>query len=99
MMSGLTIGLLSLDITSLEVLARSGHPSERKYAKWIGRIVKYHHWLLVTLLLSNAAAVETMPIFLNQIANEIVSIIISITLVLLFGEYVVHPFVCLSVCL
>ena len=86
MMSGLTIGLLSLDITSLEVLSRSGHPSEKKYAKWIVRIVKYHHWLLVTLLLSNAAAVETMPIFLNQIASEIISIVISITLVLLFGE-------------
>lgn len=86
MMSGLTIGLLSLDITSLEVLSRSGHPSEKKYANRIGRVVKHHHWLLVTLLLSNAAAVETMPIFLNQIANEIVAIIISITLVLMFGE-------------
>ena len=52
-MSGLTIALLSL-----EVLCRSGHPSEKKYAKWIVRIVKYHHCFLVTLLLSNAAAVE-----------------------------------------
>ena len=86
MMSGLTIGLLSLDITSLEVLSRSGHPSEKKYAKWIVRVVKHHHWLLVTLLLANAGAVETMPIFLNQIASEIISIVISITLVLLFGE-------------
>ena len=84
--SGLTIGLLSLDITSLEVLACSGRPSERKYAKWVVGIVKYHHWLLVTLLLSYAAAVEAMPIFLNQIANEIVSIIISITLVFLLVE-------------
>ena len=86
MMSGLTIGLLSLDITSLEVLGKGGHPSEQRYAKWIVKIVKHHHWLLVTLLLANACAVEAMPIFLNQIANEYVSIIVSITLVLLFGE-------------
>ena len=85
-MSGLTIGLLSLDILSLEVLKKSGKPIERKYASRIITLVKRHHLLLVTLLLANAIAVESMPIFLNKITNEIVAIVVSVTAVLLFGE-------------
>ena len=85
-MSGLTMGLLSLDILSLEVLKRSGKPKEQKYASRIITLVKQHHLLLVTLLLANAVAVESMPIFLNKITNEIVAIVVSVTAVLLFGE-------------
>lgn len=85
-MSGLTMGLLSLDVTSLEVLKRGGKPKEQKYASRIIGIVKRHHLLLVTLLLANAVAVESMPIFLEKITNEIVAIVVSVTAVLLFGE-------------
>ncbi len=85
-MSGLTMGLLSLDIMSLEVLKRGGEPKEKKYARRILMLVKRHHLLLVTLLLANAVAVETMPIFLNMITLEIVAILVSVTAVLLFGE-------------
>ena len=85
-MSGLTMGLLSLDKMSLEVLKRGGKPKQKKYAKRILLIVKRHHLLLVTLLLANALAVEAMPVFLSKITNEIVAIIVSVTAVLLFGE-------------
>ncbi len=85
-MSGLTMGLLSLDVMSLEVLKRGGKPKEQKYAARIVGIVKRHHLLLVTLLLANALAVESMPIFLEKLTNEIVAIIVSVTAVLLFGE-------------
>ena len=86
LMSGLTMGLLSLDIVSLEVLKRSGKPRQQKYAGRIINLVRQHHLLLVTLLLANAAAVESMPIFLDKITNEIVAILISVTAVLVFGE-------------
>ena len=85
-MSGLTIGLLSLDPMSLMVLKRGGKPKEKKYAARILFLVKRHHLLLVTLLLANAAAVEAMPIALAKITNEIVAIVVSVTAVLLFGE-------------
>lgn len=54
LMSGLTLGLLSLDITSLMVLKNSGPPKERMYAARIIPLVKHKHLLLVTLLLCNA---------------------------------------------
>lgn len=86
LMSGLTLGLLSLDKVSLEVLSRGGKPRQQKYAKRILMLVRRHHLLLVTLLISNAAAVEAMPIFLAKITSEVVAIIVSVTAVLLFGE-------------
>ena len=88
MASGLTMGLLSLDITSLKVLQRGGKPKIRKYASRIITVVKNHHLLLVTLLLANATAAETMPIFLGKITTEVVAILVSVTAVLLFGELV-----------
>ena len=99
LMSGLTMGLLSLDIMSLEVLTRGGKPRQKKYAKRILHIVRRHHLLLVTLLLANAIAVEAMPIFLSKITNEIVAIVVSVTAVLLFGElveYCKNGFECLK---
>lgn len=63
------------------------HPfSSQRYSKRILTLVKRHHLLLVTLLLANAVAVETMPIFLSKITSEVVAIIVSVTAVLLFGE-------------
>ena len=82
------MGLLSQDTMNLEVLKKSSGPKEQKYANVILKLVSNHHLLLVTLLLANAAAVEAMPIFLNQIASEVVAVVVSVTAVLLFGEYV-----------
>ena len=80
------MGLLSLDLTSLKVLEEGGKKSERKYAKRIMPLIKRHHLLLVSLLLANAAAVESMPIFLDRITNPYIAIAVSVTAVLLFGE-------------
>lgn len=65
-MSGLTIGLMSIDLMNLEILKNSGSDKERKYAAKIVPLVKQHHFVLVTLLLSNAAAMEALPIFLDR---------------------------------
>jgi ankyrin repeat/SOCS box protein 13/metal transporter CNNM len=86
LMSGLTMGLLSLDIMSLEVLKRGGKPHEQRYSRRILHLVKKHHLLLVTLLLANAVAVESMPIFLSKITTEVVAVVVSVTAVLVFGE-------------
>ncbi|RUS77967.1 hypothetical protein EGW08_014276 [Elysia chlorotica] len=88
LMSGLTMGLLSLDYTTLITMKEGGTPKERKYAARIIPLVKRHHLLLVTLLLSNAVAVEAMPIFLDHVSNPVIAIIVSVTAVLIFGEVV-----------
>lgn len=42
-MSGLTIGLMGMDLTSLQLLKKAGTPEERKYAAKIIPVVEKHH--------------------------------------------------------
>lgn len=86
LVAGLTLGLLSLDITTLTVLSTAGTPSEQKYATRILPLVKNSHLLLVTLILVNAAAAESMPLFLDQITSPIIAVAVSVSAVLIFGE-------------
>ncbi|KAK1417573.1 hypothetical protein QVD17_26702 [Tagetes erecta] len=88
LMSGLTLGLMSLSLVDLEVLAKSGTPKDRKYAEKILPVVKRQHLLLCTLLICNAAAMEALPIFLDSLVTAWGAILISVTLILLFGEII-----------
>ncbi|KAL3515412.1 hypothetical protein ACH5RR_022314 [Cinchona calisaya] len=88
MMSGLTLGLMSLSLVDLEVLAKSGTPKDRKHAEKILPVVKNQHLLLCTLLICNAAAMEALPIFLDSLIAAYGAILISVTLILLFGEII-----------
>lgn len=88
MMSGLTLGLMSMSLVDLEVLAKSGTPKDRKDAARILPVVKNQHLLLCTLLICNAAAMEALPIFLDSLVTAWGAILISVTLILLFGEII-----------
>ncbi|XP_071712862.1 DUF21 domain-containing protein At2g14520-like [Rutidosis leptorrhynchoides] len=88
MMSGLTLGLMSMSLVDLEVVATSGKPMDRIRASKILSVVKRHHLVLCTLLISNATAMEALPIFLNKLVPESGAILISVTLILLFGEII-----------
>lgn len=88
LMSGLTLGLMSLSLVDLEVLAKSGTPKDKLHAETILPVVKNQHLLLCTLLICNAAAMETLPIFLDGIVSAWVAILVSVTLILLFGEII-----------
>ena len=44
--------------------------------------------MLVTLLLCNAGAMETLPIFLDKLVTPVEAIIMSVSLVLIFGEVI-----------
>ncbi|CEG42511.1 hypothetical protein L916_03792 [Plasmopara halstedii] len=88
MMAGLTMGLLSLDMLNVRILEMEGSDDEKKYAKQVLPVLTKHHLLLVTLLVVNASANEALPIFLNKLVPEAVSIVLSVTCVLLFGEII-----------
>ncbi len=88
LMSGLTMALMSLDQMNLSVLSMSGTPEEQKHARTLSPLLKRRHLLLVTLLIGNAAAMEALPIFLNQLIPEYAAIMLSVTFVLIFGEII-----------
>ena len=87
-MSGLTVGYLSIDELVLELKIKGGTEEEKGMAKVIQEILSSKHKLLVTLLISNAAAMEALPLFINRLVPEWAAIIISTTLVLFIGEVI-----------
>ncbi|GJP53112.1 hypothetical protein CLOM_g12243 [Closterium sp. NIES-68] len=87
-MSGLTLGLMSLGLVDLEVLQQSGSDSDKKHAARILPVMKKPHLLLCTLLIGNALAMEALPIFLDALVPSWAAIILSVTLILLFGEII-----------
>lgn len=87
--AGLTLGLLGLDPLVLLIKERAGVTrSERQMAKRLLPIVNQHHRLLVTLLLMNSIANEALPIFLEAVVSPTVAVLLSVTLVLFFGEII-----------
>ncbi|KAL6321465.1 hypothetical protein AAG906_018401 [Vitis piasezkii] len=82
----LTLGLMSLSLVDLEVLAKAGRPQDRRNAD--PAIVKNQHLLLCTLLIGNSLAMEALPIFLDALVPAWGAILISVTLILAFGEII-----------
>lgn len=86
-LAGLYLGLLTLDVMDLQILERvSKDEDERMYAKEILPIVKERHLLLVTMLLIDSLAYESLPIFLEALVPGWLAVLLSSTLILVFGE-------------
>lgn len=77
-----------MDILKLKIKLVVGTYDEKKNINKIILILKNRHLLLVTLLLFNALANESLPICLSKLFPEYIAIIISVTLVLLCGEII-----------
>ena len=96
--AGLTVGLVSIDPFDLQVILETDEADaeteeekkqlrrDKKSASKLLPIVRRHHLLLVTLLLLNSAANETLPLFLDRMVPSWVAVVMSVTLVLMFGE-------------
>lgn len=82
--SGLTLGLLSLDVHSLQRRVRHGD----KEAETIYPLRKHGNLLLTTLLLGNVAVNTTLSIFLGSIASGLVAGITATALIVIFGEII-----------
>jgi hypothetical protein len=88
LMSGLTLGLMSIDKMDLEIVQRTGTDHDRMMAARIAPIISNQHYLLVTLLLFNAAAAEALPLVIDRLADPLTAVLISVTVVLIFGEII-----------
>lgn len=85
--SGLFLGLLTLDALDLQIIQRASlDEDERLYATTLLPLIKRRHQILVTLLLMNALAYEALPIFLDALVPSYVAVLLSVTIVMVFGE-------------
>lgn len=85
-MSGLTVGFCSIDPLKLELLRSDESSDDFNNARKLAPILSQQHYLLCTLLLANALAMEALPIFLDKVMPSVVAVIVSVTMVLVFGE-------------
>lgn len=88
--AGLTLGLMGQDEVYLKVIATSGEPQERKYARKVLRLIgRGKHWVLVTLLLSNVITNETLPIVLDRcLGGGWPAVVTSTASIVIFGEII-----------
>lgn len=86
--SGLTLGLMSLDITGLEIVMAGDDPDAAKYAETIYPLRKQGNLLLCTLLLGNVAVNSLMAIFTAAMFDGTVGFLSSTALIVIFGEII-----------
>lgn len=87
--AGLILGILSLDELYLQVKARAAETTEeQRYAKILLPLVQQRHLVLVSLLLLNFAADETLPIFLNFMLPDWLAVLLSVVLVVIVSEII-----------
>ena len=82
------MGLVSQELLDLKIKEIAGNTDEKKQARSVIPLLSDHHRLLVTLLLINAMANEALPLFLDKLVPGYVAVILSVTLVLFFGEII-----------
>jgi len=98
--AGLTMGLLSLEEKGMDIIVKTEEKDvssleekiklkeDQDAAQKVLPLIKDHHRLLVTLLLLNSMANEALPLFLDQLVPSFMAVILSVTLVLMFGEII-----------
>lgn len=86
--SGLTLGLMSLDIIDLRVLTESGTDREKWYARRILPIRKHGNWLLCTLLIGNTAVNSALAIVTADLFGGVAGFIASTFAILYIGEII-----------
>ena len=90
--AGLTMCYVSLDPTKLKLTQRSGTDEEKRQVAEVLPLLRDHHRLLVTLLLSNTLSNVSLPIFLDALVPSWLRLILSVTAVFLFGEVLPQSF-------
>lgn len=86
--SGLTLGLLGLDITGLEIVMNGDDPIAAKQAKKIAPVRANGNLLLCTLILGNVAVNSLLSIIMADIAGGLVGFFVSTAVTVVFGEII-----------
>ncbi|OAF55338.1 hypothetical protein VC83_08229 [Pseudogymnoascus destructans] len=88
--AGLTLAFMSQDKVYLQAIAKSGTGKERQNAQKVLDILQRgRHWVLVSLLLGNVIANETLPIVLDRdIKGGLFAVLASSVLIMIFGEII-----------
>jgi Cyclin M transmembrane N-terminal domain len=84
--SGLTLGLMSLDASGLEIVMSGDDPEAARFAKRIYPIRKDGNLLLCTLVLGNVSVNALVSILMAEYTGGVVGLISSTFLIVILGE-------------
>ncbi|KAG7347168.1 membrane protein [Nitzschia inconspicua] len=84
--SGLTLGLMSLDLTGLEIVMAGDDPQQAQNAKNIYPVRKQGNLLLCTLLLGNVAVNSLLSIIMAAFTGGTIGFVTSTIMIVVFGE-------------
>lgn len=84
--SGLVLGLLSLDITDLEILRKCGTERERRYAATIIPMRRHSNLLLCSLVLGNVIVNAGLQTLLDKVLSGAVAFIVTTVCITIVGE-------------
>ena len=87
--SGLNLGLMALDPTTLKIIQESGTKRQKWCAKTIYRVRKHGNYLLCTLLLGNVLVNSTLTILLDTVLpSGLYAVVASTMAIVIFGEII-----------
>lgn len=90
-MSGLQQGITKLSLSDLMQTEEEQVNSSQctvLMLKLLRGLVQRRHLTLVTLLFANAIAMEALPVFIDVLVPSYVAILLSVSLVVIFGEII-----------
>ncbi|KAF6001996.1 Metal transporter cnnm2 [Cyanidiococcus yangmingshanensis] len=91
--AGLTLGMLTLDLVDLRVIAESGTLHEREQARRVMSVRKHGNFLLCTLLTGNTASNALFSILTAELTSGLTGFVIS-TLAILFIAEITPQSIC-----
>eukprot|EP01083_Nonionella_stella_P205439 748104_1 len=90
--SGLTLGLLSLDLASLKFVIQGGSPQPHAHAKRVYAVRKHGNWLMCTLLLGNVCVNSALTMLVDDVFSDksqfCASLAFSICVITVLGEII-----------
>ena len=86
--SGLTLGLLSLNLEDLDIIISGGAATEAAWARKVKMVRKRGNLLLCTLLLGNTLVNALIAIFSADMSSGLLGGVIATLVILVFGEII-----------
>merc|ERR1719440_119997 len=84
--SGLTLGLMGLDVIGLETIKNGDNKELAHCAAKIAPVREKGNQLLCTLLLGNVAVNSLLSVLMAEISSGIIGFLVSTALIVTFGE-------------
>uniref|UniRef100_A0A1B6H289 CNNM transmembrane domain-containing protein n=1 Tax=Cuerna arida TaxID=1464854 RepID=A0A1B6H289_9HEMI len=86
LMSGLNIGLMSLDLKELHLLKNAGTIQERRYARKIIPVRRNGNFLLCSILITSTMCNSVATVFIDNFVSDYVTVVIVTIIIVLFCE-------------